>query len=120
MHWLVGGGISTNETAAKILLAWMKKQPLPAGVRYFLVVVKCANHQANLAIGSAVSGKTALVGTRCAGRLGRTPLADRPASHSSQSAASQVCVGQSCGSSNTSFLIIIQTFAPTCRTWSSE
>ena len=90
VHWLVGDGVGTNEAAAKILLAWVRTQPLAARIRYFLIVVKCANHQANLAIGSAVCGKPALAGSRFAGSLG-TALASRPLGHAKKSAATEVC-----------------------------
>ena len=90
IHWLVGDGIGTNEAAAKILFAWLRNQTLPGRTRYFVVVVKCANHQANLVIGSVVSGRIALLGTRCAGLLG-TSLACRPQSNASGSAAAEVC-----------------------------
>ena len=90
IHWLVGDGVGTNEAAAKILIAWLGAQPLAARVRYFLLVVKCANHQANLAIGSAVSGKTALAGSRYAGSL-EAPLVARALAHAKKSVATEVC-----------------------------
>ena len=33
VHILVGDGVSTNEAAAKILLAWVRARPLPHGLR---------------------------------------------------------------------------------------
>ena len=90
IHLLVGDGVGTNEAAAKILIAWLRAQPWAARVRYFLLVVKCANHQANLAIGSAVSGKTALAGSRYAGSL-EAPLVARALAHAKKSVATEVC-----------------------------
>ena len=90
VHWLVGDGISTNEAAAKVVLAAIQAHPLKGHTRYFLMVVKCANHQANLVIGSVVSGKASIVGCRFAGLLS-SPLADRPLAHANKAAATQVC-----------------------------
>jgi hypothetical protein len=56
----VGDGVNTNEKAARILLASVRKHCLEHRFRYFLMVVKCANHQTNLSLGSAVSGRAAL------------------------------------------------------------
>ena len=44
VHWLVGDGAATNEAAAKIVLATMRRRPLPRELVYLLVVVKRANH----------------------------------------------------------------------------
>ena len=90
VHWLVGDGIRTNLAAAKILLAWVKAQPLPHRVRYFLLVVKCANHQANLAITSVVTGRVAIAGCRLESHSGKS-LGDRPLTLPSKSAPSEVC-----------------------------
>ena len=57
VHVLVGDGIQTNEAAAKRVLPWATRD-LKA-FDYFLVLVKCANHQVNLAIGGAIQGETA-------------------------------------------------------------
>ena len=62
-HILVGDGVATNEAAARIVLAELKRRPLEGGFRYVMLVVKCANHQANLAIGSAVGGRSFPSGT---------------------------------------------------------
>jgi len=62
VHILVGDGIGTNEAAAKRLLAGVQQAPLSGGLRYFVLVVRCASHQANLAVASAVSGRAALCG----------------------------------------------------------
>ena len=62
LHVLVGDGIGTNEAAARRVLAAVRRQPLAPGLRYMLMVVKCANHQANLVVGSAVHGLAAKIG----------------------------------------------------------
>ena len=90
-HWLVGDGVNTNYAAAKILLAWVRRKPLSHGVRYFLLTIKCANHQANLAIGSAVQGKAAVVGYSNSAATGANPLASRVLRLRSKSAASNIC-----------------------------
>ena len=61
VHWLVGDGAATNEAAAKIVLATIRRRPLPRELVYLLVVVKCANHQANLTVASIVAGRAATV-----------------------------------------------------------
>ena len=53
-HIVVGDGVNTNAAAARILLSWALRDL--AYFTYFLFVVKCASHQANLAICSAVTG----------------------------------------------------------------
>ena len=70
VHWLVGDGAPTNEAAAKIVLAEVRRQPLPGGLLYFMVVVKCANHQANLAVSSIVALRAATVAADSAERSG--------------------------------------------------
>jgi hypothetical protein len=62
IHILVGDGLNTNEAAARILLSWVRRDSLEHRLRYFVLVVKCANHQTNLSLGSAVSGRAALCG----------------------------------------------------------
>ena len=65
VHVLVGDGVATNFAAARTLWARCKSQGHPArGVLYFLMVVKCSSHQANLSIGCAVSGRAAAVGSK--------------------------------------------------------
>ena len=71
MHVLVGDGINTNQAAARIVLAYMR-QHQPAKLRYFMLTVKCALHQAQLSVTSAVCGRAAALGARntaalCAG-----------------------------------------------------
>ena len=90
IHFLVGDGIGTNEAAAKILWAWIQGMPLPCRTRYFLIVVKCASHQANLVIGSAVSGKAALVSWRSSGLL-QGSIAARPVKFSKAAPPTEVC-----------------------------
>ena len=62
VHFLVGDGASGNEAAAKILLSSVRRDRLQGGVIYFLAVVKCSSHQANLAVSSVVAGRAAKVG----------------------------------------------------------
>ena len=58
-HIVVGDGVGTNLAAVKRLLAAVKDEPLN-NMTYFVMCVKCCAHQCNLAISSAVSGRTAL------------------------------------------------------------
>ena len=39
---------------------------MPHRLRYFLIVIRCASHQANLAVTSAVTGRAACTAARCA------------------------------------------------------
>ena len=91
MHVLVGDGVGTNEAAAKILLSWFQRSPLPDGLVYFVMNVKCANHQANLVVGSVVAGRAALVGTNVCSGFGSAPWHSRVDKHLSTSAANHVC-----------------------------
>ncbi len=59
LHILVGDGIYTNEAAAKQLWANVQRLPMVPCGRYFLVVVKCGNHQAALSAKYAVVGDAA-------------------------------------------------------------
>ena len=61
VHVIVGDGFPTNEAAAKLLWSMMQRDPLGSSVRYFLVVLKCAAHQANLSCKSAVCGPAAKI-----------------------------------------------------------
>ena len=56
VHILVGDGINTNEAAAKLLWSCVASVPLGRGVRYFLILVKCATHQVALSAKAAVEG----------------------------------------------------------------
>ena len=58
-HILVGDGIPTNLAAAKLWWACVAERPLGPRVRYFLLVVKCATHQAALSAKSGVVGSFA-------------------------------------------------------------
>ena len=54
IHVLVGDGVASNALAARRLFAMTSAAPLCDGaVQYFLVVLKCASHQANLAAKTA-------------------------------------------------------------------
>ena len=91
IHLLVGDGVATNEAAAKILKSWFQRDPLPDGLVYLLMNVKCANHQANLVVGSVVAGRAALVGTNVCSGFGSAPWHSRVDKHLSTSAANHVC-----------------------------
>ena len=91
VHILVGDGVSTNEAAAKILLAWVRARPLPHGLRYFVIVVKCGNHQVNLAMASAVSGRAALAGAENSLPLVANPFGLRPQANRAEAAHRSVC-----------------------------
>ena len=53
---IVGDGINTNAAAARQLLACIVAEPLAPHVRYLLVVVKCASHQACLTVEAFTEG----------------------------------------------------------------
>ena len=88
---LVGDGINTNEAAARILLSWVQHMKLPSGFRYFLIVVKGANHQVNLAIGSVVSGRVARLGAEYVLSLSNAACADKGSVMKSSAPHKQVC-----------------------------
>ena len=54
VHILVGDGVPTNLAAAKLMWAAVVQDPLGPRVRHFIVVVKCATHQAALTDKAAV------------------------------------------------------------------
>ena len=63
IHVLVGDGVASNALAARRLFAMTSAAPLCDGaVQYFLVVLKCASHQANLAAKTATVGAAARLG----------------------------------------------------------
>lgn len=62
VHILVGDGIYANGAASRILLAKARAAQVAPGFLYFVMVVRCANHQANLVIASMVEGPAALCG----------------------------------------------------------
>ena len=64
-HILLGDGLSTNQAAARRVLAHVRRHGLAAGFRYLLMVIKCCNHQVNLGIGSAVEGRAVGAATEC-------------------------------------------------------
>ena len=77
VHILVGDGVATNHSAARLLWTWLRGEKVKVtagfGFEYFLVCVKCGSHQANLSIGCAVTGRAAVVGCQnsasvCSGR----------------------------------------------------
>ena len=61
VHVLVGDGINTNEAAAKILWSCLSATPLSPNVRYFLILLKCATHQAALSAKAIVEGVPAKI-----------------------------------------------------------
>ena len=69
VHVLVGDAIPTNEAAARRILAWATRDL--TAVQYFLMVIRCANHQVNLCLQDAVEGPAA----RCAAGHGTIALA---------------------------------------------
>lgn len=91
MHILVSDGAAVNEAAAKVVLAWVQRDGLPGRQRYFVLTVRCANHQTNLTIASAVSGRAALLGTTNAAALGAGPLAGRHAVAAANHLGDAVC-----------------------------
>ena len=91
VHILVGDAVSTNEAAAKIVLAWVRAQPLAHNLRYFVMLVKCGNHQVNLAMASAVSGRAALAGAENSLPLAANPFGLRPQANRAEAAHRSVC-----------------------------
>ena len=61
IYALVGDAMNTNEAAARRLYANAAVTPMVAALKYCLVVVKCASHQANLAAKGAAIGVAATV-----------------------------------------------------------
>ena len=59
VHVLVGDGICTNNKAGRIVLAESQRVPVHPALCYLLILVVCANHQANLSLASAVQWKIA-------------------------------------------------------------
>ena len=59
VHIMIGDGIATNAAAAKLLMACLRQQPLPPGIRYLLILVKCGNHQVALTAKYCVIGAPA-------------------------------------------------------------
>ena len=76
-HVLIGDGIPTNEAAAKYVWA-LAQLGAPGGgaLLYFLVLIKCASHQASLVNATASVGKAAAVAATGA------PAADAPRKNS--------------------------------------
>ena len=56
VHVMLGDAIATNALAARLLWAIQEQQPLAQNVVYFLLAVRCGNHQAALSAKYAVSG----------------------------------------------------------------
>ena len=76
VHILVGDVISTNELAAQILLAWVRKCRSYKRVAYFLWAIKRASHQTNLVVSSVVTGRVATVGVASSQEIVRLPIAE--------------------------------------------
>ena len=92
-HVLVGDGISTNEAAARIELKDVECRLLPVGMKYSLVVVKCANHQASLSISSAVRGRASKLGHASSAAVGASddPVVAKTAAYASPGHGPLVC-----------------------------
>jgi hypothetical protein len=56
LHCLTGDGINTNEAAAK-RLHWHYTRSFRGRCKYFLIVLRCASHQANLCVQAALCGR---------------------------------------------------------------
>ena len=82
---LVGDGIGTNEAAARIVLKDVECHPLPVGMKYSLLVVKCASHQANLVTTSAVRGRASKLGDASSAAVGASddPVKAKTAAYAS-------------------------------------
>jgi hypothetical protein len=57
LHLVTGDAVNTNENACKRLLHHFLSQASSLGIRYSLVCVKCASHQANLIVQVAICGE---------------------------------------------------------------
>ncbi|CAK0911082.1 unnamed protein product [Prorocentrum cordatum] len=57
VHVVIGDAAATNEAACKRLFAFLHAAERQLGIRYYLVVVKCAAHQANLVVQCAICGQ---------------------------------------------------------------
>ena len=91
-HVIDGDGIAESEAATKLALAYMKANR-QGRLRYFLMAVKCALHQANLSAGSAVSGRAAACGARNTAALGarRDGMQEAARADSERAAHRQLC-----------------------------
>jgi hypothetical protein len=56
IHIQTGDAVSTNESAARRVLRIMREMAAQRGVHYFMVLIKCASHQSNLVVMTAVCG----------------------------------------------------------------
>ena len=62
-HVVVGDGVSANGRAGRILWASARAHAVVEGrVRYFLCVLKCSTHQANLVARCAIEGAAVAAG----------------------------------------------------------
>ena len=93
VHVLVADSVSANLAAAKLLIAWVDRDPLPCSLQYFLIAVKCSSHQTNLTVASTVSRRAALCGAQNAASLceGGRPLSNRDRLDSKNSPHGDVC-----------------------------
>ena len=62
IHVLLGDGIATNEKAAKIIWACVKKRHIKSGARSKMFCLKCLTHQAGWTAKSSVMGLAATTG----------------------------------------------------------
>ena len=74
-HILVGDGVQTNAAAARILRVRFDQAPIAPNLRYLVMVVQCANHQANLVIRSSVEQRGATEAALQLQAAARAPLA---------------------------------------------
>ena len=56
IHLLTGDAVSTNGNASRRVLSYFRDHARRLGIRYSLVCVKCASHQANLVVLVAICG----------------------------------------------------------------
>jgi hypothetical protein len=106
IHVLVGDGIYTNNKAGRIVLAESHRVPVHEALRYLLILVVCANHQANLALASAVQGKIA-------NTVFRTAVTSEQARARNQRVLTHRCAGSPCGWQSTSSTTTTLNFAET-------
>ena len=73
IYVLIGDGIATNEAAAKLVLRLAQRDPPGGGAfQFFLVLIKCASHQASLV------NSTASIGTAAKVAAAGAPAAEPP------------------------------------------
>lgn len=69
-HIVVCDSVASNEAACKMLLAMLRQNRLGEGVHYWLAMIRCATHQANLSAKSCAFGPAAEIAQDPRGEVG--------------------------------------------------